>query len=281
MQLAEYFCLSLCLLLLKIESANSNLPAGFVYLRDVDPTIIEEIRYAGYHNFIGRPITGYLAPRCILTEEAAVALARVQGSLKQKSKTLKVYDCYRPKRSVLDFLNWSTIVGDEKMKVEFYPRTPKSKLFDDGYISRDSRHCRGSTVDLTIVPLPIPPQAEYHDGEPLKSGILPKGERFDDNSVEMGTGYDVLDVLAWTADPTVSVEARANRAILNSTMDEQGFENYAKESWHFTLRNEPFANASMFDFEITDGGISRVSPSSITLIFLVFLAMSIVSLRGV
>ena len=32
-----------------------KLPAGFVYLRDVDPTIIQDMRYAGSNNFVGRP----------------------------------------------------------------------------------------------------------------------------------------------------------------------------------------------------------------------------------
>ncbi|MGA8227303.1 MAG: peptidase M15, partial [Xanthobacteraceae bacterium] len=35
-------------------AAQSSLPPGFVYLRDVDPTIAQDIRYAGYNNFVGR-----------------------------------------------------------------------------------------------------------------------------------------------------------------------------------------------------------------------------------
>jgi D-alanyl-D-alanine dipeptidase len=38
------------------------LEGGFVYLRDVAPTIQQDMRYFGRHNFIGRPIAGYLAP---------------------------------------------------------------------------------------------------------------------------------------------------------------------------------------------------------------------------
>jgi D-alanyl-D-alanine dipeptidase len=37
----------------------------------VAPTIQQDMRYFGRHNFIGRPIAGYLAPECILTAEAA------------------------------------------------------------------------------------------------------------------------------------------------------------------------------------------------------------------
>ena len=35
-----------------------KLPAGFVYLRDIDPTIIQDMRYAGSNNFVGRPLQG-------------------------------------------------------------------------------------------------------------------------------------------------------------------------------------------------------------------------------
>ncbi len=55
-----------------------SLPKGFVYLRDIDPTIVQDIRYAGSHNFVGRPIKGYLAAECILSAPAANALALVQ-----------------------------------------------------------------------------------------------------------------------------------------------------------------------------------------------------------
>ena len=40
-----------------------RLPAGFVYLRDIDPTIIQDIRYATPNNFVGRPLGGYRGRR--------------------------------------------------------------------------------------------------------------------------------------------------------------------------------------------------------------------------
>src|SRR5688572_11735915 len=45
-----------------------RLPAGFVYLRDIDPTIIQDIRYAGSNNFVGRPLRGYDA-ECVVKRE--------------------------------------------------------------------------------------------------------------------------------------------------------------------------------------------------------------------
>src|ERR1700732_2196452 len=131
--------------------AGSALPEGFVYLRDIDPTIVQDIRYAGSHNFVGRPIRGYLAAECILSEPAANALEAVQNRLAEKKLSLIVWDCYRPKRAVDDFLQWSKDPTHSEMKTEFYPRTDKEKLFALGYLARRSAHSRGSTVDLGIV----------------------------------------------------------------------------------------------------------------------------------
>src|SRR3979490_315729 len=110
------------LLLPAAALAGSALPRGFVYLRDVDPTIVQDIRYAGSHNFVGRPIRGYLAAECILSKPAADALATVQRRLAEKKRSLIGWDCYRPRRAVDDFLQWSRDPAQAGMKAEFYPR---------------------------------------------------------------------------------------------------------------------------------------------------------------
>ena len=122
--------------------AGSGLPKGFVYLRDIDPTIVQDIRYAGSHNFVGRPIRGYRAAECILSEPAANALATVQRKLTEKQLSLIVWDCYRPKRAVDDFVRWSKDPAHSEMKAEFYPRTDKDKLFALGYLAKRSAHSR-------------------------------------------------------------------------------------------------------------------------------------------
>src|ERR1700761_1212906 len=70
--------------------AGSALPKGFVYLRDIDPTIVQDIRYAGSHNFVGRPVKGYLAPEGILSAPAATALGRIQKTLAAQKLSLIV-----------------------------------------------------------------------------------------------------------------------------------------------------------------------------------------------
>jgi D-alanyl-D-alanine dipeptidase len=227
--------------------ASSALPKGFVYLRDVDPTIVQDIRYAGSHNFVGRPIKGYLAAECILSTSAADALKAVQKTLAEKKLSLIVWDCYRPKRAVEDFFQWSRTPAHE-MKAEFYPRSDKRELFALGYLATHSNHSRGSTVDLGIVPSGFSPAPLPDPLPPLKACTAPKGERFEDGTIDFGTGYDCLDVLGST-NAAVGAEARRNRLMLKSTMQGAGFRPYFREWWHFELANQPFGNG--FDFEVS------------------------------
>ncbi len=74
------------------KPARARLPAGFVDLADVAPEVVVDIRYAGSDNFLGRPALGYRDARCLLTKEAAAALADVQHELTPFGVRLKVYD---------------------------------------------------------------------------------------------------------------------------------------------------------------------------------------------
>jgi D-alanyl-D-alanine dipeptidase len=237
------------ILLLPVPAwATSALPRGFVYLRDVDPTIVQDIRYAGSHNFVGRPVKGYLAAECILSAAAANALKAVQRMLAGRKLSLIVWDCYRPKRAVDDFLQWSRDPAHTEMKAEFYPRTDKRKLFALGYLAIRSAHSRGSTVDIGVVPdgFSLPPPGP---APPPRACTAPKGERFEDGTIDLGTGYDCLDVLGNTSNALVGRMALDNRQMLKSVMKGAGFRSYAREWWHFELAGEPFGQG--FDFEIS------------------------------
>ncbi|MGW3421360.1 M15 family metallopeptidase [Streptomyces phaeochromogenes] len=225
-------------------------PADFVALRSVDPTIIQEIRYFTPHNFVGEPIDGYKQPLCILTKPAAEALHLAQQRLLGQGYSLKVYDCYRPQRSVDHFVRWAKDLEDQAMKAEFYPNVDKTRLFEDGYIAEKSGHSRGSTMDLTLVKLPAVPTRPYVPGEPLVSCFAPQGERFPDNSVDMGTGYDCFDTLSHTLDPRIQGQQRANRLLLKDTLEGLGFVNLAEEWWHFTYKPELYPD-TYFDFPVS------------------------------
>ncbi|MNJ93301.1 D-alanyl-D-alanine dipeptidase [compost metagenome] len=218
-----------------------------VDVAQIIPSAVYEIRYAGDHNFVGRPIEGYKAEKCFLAPQAAQALKKVQEELSKFSMSLKIYDCYRPQRAVNDFVRWAKDVSDNKMKKEFYPQVDKTKLFAQGYIASKSGHSRGSTVDLTIVSLPVSEQPEYRDGQKLTECFT--AQRFADNSLDMGTGYDCFDVLSHTENSKITAAQKTNRLLLKTLMEKHGFRNLPEEWWHFTLNNEPYPK-TYFDIPI-------------------------------
>ncbi|WP_372433668.1 M15 family metallopeptidase [Micromonospora coerulea] len=231
------------------SATGPRAPADFVALSDVDPSIHTDIRYATAHNFVGRPIAGYPEPLCLLTRPAAEALRRVQAAALAEGRSVKVYDCYRPQRAVDDFVAWAKLPGEQQMKAEFYPDVAKSKLFADGYVGTPTAHSRGSTLDLTLVPVPPPTQPGYLPGQPPVACTAPPGQRFPDNSVDMGTGFDCFDPLAHTADARVTGAARANRELLRRLMTAQGFQNYPREWWHYQFTAEPYPR-TYFNFPV-------------------------------
>lgn len=226
-----------------------NIPIGFVDIQKVVPSIMLDIRYFGPHNFVGERVDGYNVPKCFLTEKTAAALSKIQEELKGFSLSLKIYDCYRPQRAVNHFVRWARKIDDTKTKKEFYPTVDKKNLFKDGYIASKSSHSRGSTVDLTIVPLPVPKQESYVSGQTLYACFLPFDKRFKDNSIDMGTGFDCFHELSHPGNREIGLQQRINRMLLKTLMEKQGFKNYDQEWWHFTLKDEPFPD-TYFDFTI-------------------------------
>ncbi len=237
-------------------SIDSHAPPGWVSLSDVDSTIQHDIRYFGAHNFLGRPVNGYLEPICVLPRQTADALHRVQVNALAEGYSLKVYDCYRPARAGDDFVSWARDRADQKTKAEFYPQVDKSQLFNLGYVgSGASSHSSGSAVDLTLVPASSPPQRAYVPGEPLVSCTAPVGQRFPDNTIDMGTGYDCFDSLSHTLDSRVTGAARDNRLRLKRLMATGGFVNYDREWWHYDLTNPPYPG-QYFNFPVARAALS-------------------------
>ncbi len=109
-------------------SARDMLPPGFVYLRDVDATIMQDMRYATADNFTGRPLPGYGAAECVLRRETAEALKRVQADLAKENLGLKVYDCYRPTRAVRAMADWAHDDDDSNATKRFYPALAKAQF---------------------------------------------------------------------------------------------------------------------------------------------------------
>lgn len=199
---------------------------ALVDLRAVAPTVAQDMRYVGSRNFLGRPVAGYQAPTCLVTPPAAAALAAVQAGLEPFGLGLKVYDCYRPQRAVDDFVAWAADPSDTLRQALYYPAVPKDSLFAQGYIAERSGHSRGSTVDVTLVPLAG--TDETGEGCAAVDGL------------DMGTGWDCFSPRSHTADSLATPQQRANRLLLRSVMERHGFRNYPLEWWHYTLADEPF-----------------------------------------
>jgi len=246
-----YFLLGWCLLfpLAAAPAAENPRPPEFVEIREVIPDVLLDIRYYSRHNFVGEQVDGYQAPKCYLTRQAAQALGEVQKELTASGLSLKIYDCYRPQKAVNHFVRWAADIKDTKTKAEFYPQVDKRNLFKDGYIAAKSGHSRGSTVDLTIVTLPAPPQERYRPHKNLRACYRPYGERFGDNGIDMGTGFDCFDTRSHTLNKTLGPTPRLHRALLKTIMEKHGFVNYDREWWHYTLKDEPFPD-TYFNFDI-------------------------------
>lgn len=226
------------------------MPDGFVYLRDVDPSIEQDMRYAGVDNFTGKPVPGYDAPECVLVRDAAEALKTVQASLEPKGLTLRVYDCYRPTQAVAAFVAWSKEPGTPQAKAMWYPNLKKTDLFPD-YIATRSGHSRGATLDATVAAIGAPDT--HLEGV---SCTAPQQASAPDGSLAMGTSFDCFDVKANTDAAGLTRTEIDNRALLREAMEAHGFKSYPFEWWHFTFEPEPYPD-TYFDFPIAprpDGG---------------------------
>lgn len=186
-------------------------PDGLVPLEEVAPDIVQEMRYAGAENFMGRKVDGYAPGMSIrMLQPAALALAAVQGDLSSRGLGLKVYDAYRPQTAVDHFVRWSMDPADTLRKAAYYPDLDKPELFEKGYIARISSHTTGATVDLTIV-------------DPAQGGA----------ELDMGSPFDFFGPRSHHGASGLTPEQEQNRLLLRSSMEARGFSAYENEWWHY------------------------------------------------
>lgn len=151
----------------------------------------------------------YEEARAFLQRPAAEALARANRKLYLQGYGLLIFDGYRP---------WYVT----KL---FWDATPASDHIYVADPAEGSRHNRGCAVDLTIFD--------------LKTGRL----------LPMPSGYDEMSDRAHSDYTGGTAVERANRALLRSTMEAEGFTVYPEEWWHFDYKdwrkfaigNAPFA----------------------------------------
>ena len=224
---------------------------GFVYLKQIDPSIITSLRYCTYENFIGRPIHGYRRPNALLTLQAAQALKKAQEEFKKDGYCLVVYDAYRPQQAVNHFMRWSKDIKDQAKKAQYFPHVDKSHVFELGYVAEHSGHSRGSTVDVTLITKGAVPHKVIETKRTLQNGQTIKF--LDDGTVDMGSSFDLFDKASHHKNNLIAEHHKKSRTYLRTVMEKHGFKTIEEEWWHYTLKDEPYPAkeaSSYFNFPV-------------------------------
>jgi D-alanyl-D-alanine dipeptidase len=226
------------------QARADGLGNGFVFLDEVDPSVVQDMRYAGNNNFVGRPLPGYGSARCVLKSPVAEAIKQVQADLAAHRLSLKIFDCYRPIRAVQAMVRW---VGDSRIGGDrnYFPRTEKSVLINQGYIASRSGHSTGTVLDLGLVDISVSPDRV---NAPDRHGpcIAENNARAADE-IDMGTSFDCFDPKSATFSLEITKQQQQHRAMLVAVMQRHGFSNYKREWWHFSFSG---GSSGAFDFEI-------------------------------
>lgn len=166
------------------------LPEDMVPVEELIPGIYTDVRYASADNFTGEAV--YDSAEVYLRRGTAEKLAGVQARLEDEGLSLLIWDGWRPVAA--QFALWRACP-------------------DPAYVSDPfggvTNHCRGNTLDLTLVTL---------EGEP----------------VEMPSGFDDFSALADRDYSDLGPAAAANARLLEAAMEAAGFSGYCYEWWHYT-----------------------------------------------
>jgi len=193
------------------EKAQQLQEAGLVNIKDIDPDIVIDLKYATTDNFTGINLYGdfneaYLQP------EVAKMLGEAQKKLKEKHSdwNLIVYDVARP-RSVQQRM-WDMVKNTNW----------KNYVANPSWISM---HSFGVAVDLSIVD---------------EQGI----------PIDMGTEFDEFTEMAeprhearFLQEKKLTQQQVNNRLLLRNIMKSVGFRSINNEWWHFDAMTHEQAKA--------------------------------------
>ena len=193
--------------------------AGLINIKDMDSTLLVDLKYSSMDNFLGADVYGTLE-NCYLQKDVAEKLVLAQLFLKTKFPyySLIVYDGVRP-RSVQKIM-WEIIQ---------VPAADKTKYLSGPLYG--SLHNYGAAIDLSIVD---------------EQG----------NSLDMGTKYDYFGELAYPtkeeqlfSEGKLTAKQITNRKLLRSIMEQAGFSTIETEWWHF---NSCSRNVAMQKYEVIE-----------------------------
>jgi len=107
---------------------------GLVDIREVDPTIAVELRYATDRNAANQVLYVPDTP-CLVRNTTARRLAKAQSYLRARGYGLKIWDAYRP----------------PEVQQELWLLSGKKKNYVGNPMKGWSAHCTGTAVDVTLV----------------------------------------------------------------------------------------------------------------------------------
>ena len=152
----------------------------------------------------------YTEARAFLQRAAAAAVVRVHEKLREQGLGLVIFDGYRP--WTITKLFWE-VVSEDKRKFVADP-------------AKGSKHNRGCAVDLSI----------YN----LRSGKL----------IDMPSGFDEFTERASPNYTGGTEKERANRDLLRSLMEAEGFSVNPNEWWHFDYKD--WEKYAIYDISFAD-----------------------------
>ena len=119
-------------LLAAMISLKAQTDTSLVLVKNIDSTIVEDVRYATTNNFTGQVL--YPSSKVYLRLAAAEKLAEANKYLKENyNYRIKVFDGYRPLH--VQKIMWQIMPDDR------YVADPK----------KGSKHNRGAAVDITLI----------------------------------------------------------------------------------------------------------------------------------
>lgn len=187
-------------------------------------------------------IPGYEGKRCIIDIDMAKRLSLIQKKLAPLGLSLRVYDAYRPQKTVDFFTNWTQTPDTPIAKEKHYPRAEKRDFHALSYLSQTSSHTLGTAVDVTI----ISKTPQKRECPPEFLGI------WDPESFDVGNvGYLAFDERSWHSYPYITPEQKENRKLLYNLMAEHEFEYLEEEFWHYYFDRDR-NKENYFNFDIRD-----------------------------
>ena len=180
--------------------------AGYVNVRELDPTLQVSLMYARADNFVGSVLYDDLR-QAYLHPEAAAALVKAQKRLKQlrPELSLKIYDAARPMH--IQQKMWNKV------------KNTSMKIYVSNPAHGGGLHNYGLAVDITLCD--------------AKGDSLPMGTKID----HLGVAAHIDQESQLVDKGTISKRAQQNRQLLRQVMRYAGFKPLRTEWWHFNFKS--------------------------------------------